>query len=1030
MFTFTIRGILREHRTRLPVAGLYIKAYDKDLFFDDLLGGTFTGLDGRFSIVCESGDFREFLERRPDIYFKIYRPDRQTQIHDTKDAVRWDADTSVELEVWLPDEALYDPGKEADFTLLDEDGQPRDVYEPGESLIIAARGLLPIKTYQFALSLEDEPLFTSQLISDRAGVIQSTVLWPQLGLDDPRKSGTFSVPEAQDFWRGKALSLALLDGENELARQSFRMAEVFTRPIVVSIDSDARVLNGFEIGQHPLTLGVYNLPFKGDARVYMVQRQHDWREADPFRIATLESGRPAVWDVDIGDAGASHLKLAGAEELRPGIYDFIVRPEHYGQVEKVERVLPYDVIGARRITGLVVREVFMQGKIVLGGCVNKLPISARRLVGGWPYVQYANTFELGEDVWGALDPGLVDPGNLGKMCAYYVIQSKTETQWNMSTGLNHLATLGGNPGTTKRKLQAYCINTGLAALWPAASIEGEYDIVADFGNNVPDAASFTADHSYDTPLDVIDGYFDVGFRVVADPTTLSEFPNIGNYNYTDADKGTKTVQDELAQYSTPGGFTPVDRLVPMRAHVYFPADALGATTPADISTARPNYPLIVIVHGNGQNYTSYDFLLQHFAHNGFIAASVDCRYNSISHGMNGLGRANVLFEHLSILNGDFGATVQNNIGIMGHSRGGEGVIKAARLNQQNALGHNINAVISLAPTDQYGKEVFGGAWAAPYFILYGSLDGDIDGSHWVTGYDLPQTGFALYDRASGATKSMAFVYGATHNGFITTNSDAEFADLPNALDPVHQKTISQGYMNAFFRLHLKAESKWAGIFKGEWQPQAVTQALGGAIEIYPQYKEATGVKVFDNFEGPHTATSWQQTSLTGGTLDQTGLPADPTENAFYLMDPKSPHDTSGLQLQWNSIGDEIIFTLPVGDRNLSTFETLSFRITQKAGSILNPANQSQNLRVALKDSTPNERAVRLSGFAEIPYPHTRNNANLIKSAMRTMRIPLKSYTIVCAGIPQVNLSDVVTLSFRFSEKAQGEIAIDDIEFTQ
>ena len=142
-----------------------------------------------------------------------------------------------------------------------------------------------------------------------------------------------------------------------------------------------------------------------------------------------------------------------------------------------------------------------------------------------------------------------------------------------------------------------------------------------------------------------------------------------------------------------------------------------------ISTARPDYPLIVIVHGNGQDYTTYDFLLQHFAHNGFIAASVDCRYNSTSHGMRGLGRANVLFEHLTILNADFGATVQNNIGIMGHSRGGEAVVKAARLNQENALGHQINAVIALAPTDQYGTEVLGGGHATELLskVVYGLI---------------------------------------------------------------------------------------------------------------------------------------------------------------------------------------------------------------------------------------------------------------------------------------------------------------------
>jgi hypothetical protein len=64
---------------------------------------------------------------------------------------------------------------------------------------------------------------------------------------------------------------------------------------------------------------------------------------------------------------------------------------------------------------------------------------------------------------------------------------------------------------------------------------------------------------------------------------------------------------------------------------------------------------------------------------------------------------------------------------MGHSRGGEAVVIAARLNQQEAWVYNINAVISLAPTNQYTFEHFGGAWAKPYLVIYGSLDGDLGG---------------------------------------------------------------------------------------------------------------------------------------------------------------------------------------------------------------------------------------------------------------------------------------------------------------
>jgi hypothetical protein len=49
--------------------------------------------------------------------------------------------------------------------------------------------------------------------------------------------------------------------------------------------------------------------------------------------------------------------------------------------------------------------------------------------------------------------------------------------------------------------------------------------------------------------------------------------------------------------------------------------------------------------------------------------------------------------------------------------------------------------------------------------------------------------------------------------------------------------------------------------------------------------------------------------------------------------------------------------------------------------------------------------------------------------MLTVRIPLKSYTIVCAGQAVVNLQDITTLTFQFSMKPTGEIEIDEIEFS-
>ncbi|MET0646811.1 MAG: hypothetical protein ABW208_09340 [Pyrinomonadaceae bacterium] len=1030
MIIFKIKGVVKEKESGTALPGLLIKAYDEDLFFDDLLGSAVSDARGAFEIASEIEDFREFFETRPDIYFKVYRGDLSRPLYSTEDAVQWNAGRISDFEILIPGEELHEL-TDSEIVLTGDDGERREEFEVGESLTIRAGGLRPSHAYDIETHLDGDALFTSRVITNLRGEIEPTVLWPQMGFDDPRSDALYTPDEARQRWKGKQLRLVIASGKERLAEQSFRIADAFTRPLVLATDREGRLLNGFEVGSQPLHVTVSNLPFGGPARIYLVPRQHDWREGDRFQPASFDDGSPAVREVNLPERGGQATIEFADDGLVAGAYDFIIRPLRYGYEEdETPALLATDVVGSRRLTGVVIRELFMASKAVLGGCVNKIPISGRT-VSGAPYFRYSDTFELGENIYAALDPGAVDPGNVSKMCALYVIQSKDDAAWGMDNSLTHLAALGGNASVQKLKVQPGCVNANVRLIWPGASQEGEYDIVADFGNNTPDAMAFVPDDSYDTPLDAIDGYFVAGFRVVRDPGTMTDFTHAGNWNYTEADvnamglQGTPSVQDENAPYHTPGNFVAVNVAVNLRAHVYFPADAAGVTDPAQISAAQPDYPLVVIVHGNGHDYISYDFLLEHFAKNGFVAASIH-----LNSGMAGLGRANIFFKHMEVLQAAFGASIQNNIGIMGHSRGGEAVLKVSRLNEEQALGHNINAVISLAPTDRYGSEVLSGAHAKPYLVIYGSRDGDVKGGTPTTaGYVVPQCGFSLYDRAADERKSMVFVYKATHNGFITTNVDGPWDGeaLADLLDPDVQKAITSAYMNAFFRQHLLNEAQWEGLFNGEWKPSSVS-ATGASL--YVQYQEPTQ-KTVDTFGD----ANWAVSTIGGSVTHNATLPADPSEGKMHDhfsapgLDPKSPHDTQGLRLRWDNSGDRLVYDIPAADKDVSGFAALSFRIAQTMDSMQNTANQSQNLRLALKDAANNERAVRVSAFTEVPFPdHRANHANS-KSAMNTVRIPLKSYTIVCAGQQQVDLQNVVSLSFVFSEKPTGEVEIDEVAFS-
>jgi hypothetical protein len=395
----------------------------------------------------------------------------------------------------------------------------------------------------------------------------------------------------------------------------------------------------------------------------------------------------------------------------------------------------------------------------------------------------------------------------------------------------------------------------------------------------------------------------------------------------------------------------------------------------------------------------------------------------IQTGLHGLARANAFFDHLNTVKALFGASLQNNVAVLGHSRGGEAVFKIARLNQTLGLGIGLNALMALAPTDRYGSETIGGAAAVPLFVLYGAKDDDVSGAPGGTPL-IRRSGFSLYDRFQDQDKSMAFVYDASHNGFVTHNEVFGAPPPPPLMTVADQQKILLAYCNAFCRLQLLGEIDWQGMFTGEWKPPQVN-TTGATIAV--QYRDTTR-RTVDAFEGPHAPTDWQ-TSTIGGAVTQVGLPSPPIETQLFVNDNASPHDTGGLRLIWNSADDQLVFAVPPGQRDVSSMGWLSVRIAKVVGGAGNPTGD-QNVRIALRDGAGHERLIRTSAFGRIFEAAVAKQTSNTKSAMASIRIPLTAYTVVCAGAVPIDLTDVIEVKLNLSEIATGDIAIDELEFTQ
>ena len=93
--SFRVRGTIEEAETGRPLGGLIVRAFDRDLVFDDKLGFATSDDEGRFEIRFGVEAFRDLRESRPDLYLRVYDAEGTGLLHETTDAIRWNASQDV-----------------------------------------------------------------------------------------------------------------------------------------------------------------------------------------------------------------------------------------------------------------------------------------------------------------------------------------------------------------------------------------------------------------------------------------------------------------------------------------------------------------------------------------------------------------------------------------------------------------------------------------------------------------------------------------------------------------------------------------------------------------------------------------------------------------------------------------------------------------------------------------------------------------------------------------------------------------------
>jgi Chlorophyllase enzyme len=889
---------------------------------------------------------------------------------------------------------------EGELWLHDHSYAARGAFAPGESIFVVGRGLAPATVYEFALERggRRRPSPLAAYSTDRHGVLASTVLVPYAGLgEDHRDGGRIRVNPRRANGARRAGRHRRLD---------FAIAEDDRRPRILPTDRNGQLRTGIEYGSGTAAgVTLYNFA-PGCVRLYVVPRQFGWREDDAIAPTRLIDGTEAVIELTAKDERNQYVELGPADGFRPGSYQIIARHYRPGWFDAQElRLAPGDVVSDRLFASLVIR-------VPYGGFENGITLTpqiAGRPLAHRPYFHFLDNFPLGTDVYAALDPDALAPGLVSQRAAIYVIQHKSASDWAASRALSDISGPGMTPDPKIVPIVPGCVNWNTTLVWPNPKVAGRFDIAIDFGNNAADPALFALDGSLDPPLDMIDGYVRVGFYVTDDPSLTGPYAGtIGSHDYALA-----TIQVP----STDAGPTPTDSL-PMTATIRYPAQSNGVDAPFQPG----QFPLIVMMHGNSgmeTSYLGYNYLLDHLASHGFVAMSI---YAPVGVGIE--TRARAILAHIGTLAGYAtspglfqGHLDMTRIGISGHSRGGEAVVRAARINAAAGLGYALLAGVSIAPTDYHH---YGDA-GIPMLVVYGANDGDVAGT-WPD-----RTGFDIFDE-TGPPRSFAFVYGATHDRFNTEWASIEASteltwhitpsDIPNLISLTDHENVAKGYLTAYFQANLQGRDEQLAYFRDGLKPY-----LTSALHIDMTYEDP-GASTLDDF-AQHDVSH----NSLGGTVTTTNL-SDLAENQLHTLDVHSPHPTPGAQLAWTSSPGVYLSEVPAATRDLSPYGVLGFRVTQKYGSGQNPVDQAQDCFVRLTDGAGKSRAIRVSTFTDVPYPYVRGEGDLIKSALKSVRIPLASFVIANLGADDVDLTNVDSLSFEFDVFGYptGEIEINDIQF--
>jgi hypothetical protein len=518
--------------------------------------------------------------------------------------------------------------------------------------------------------------------------------------------------------------------------------------------------------------------------------------------------------------------------------------------------------------------------------------------------------------------------------------------------------------------------------------------------------------------------------------------------------------------------------VELRASIHHPTDLTGGP-----------FPLIVFLHGrhatcfNGNgagflqwpcssgrqpipSFQGYDYVAEILASHGYVVVSISANgVNAADHlvsDQGALARAELIQKHLDILNtfnttggAPFGSKFvgkfnMSRIGTMGHSRGGEGVVRHFVLNNSLGAPYGIKAVFPLAPTDPNRFVVNNAALN----VLLSYCDGDVTDLEGVHFYD-----DARYNvPGDTAPKHYELVMGANHNFYNTVWSPS--SSIPEGRDDwlsfvpggdsdphcgkgkdnqrlteAQQRGTAVAYLTAFFRVYVGGESQFIPILTGDAPPPPSAQTNNLFVSYHapdvPSLRRDVNRLLNDTnlltntLGGAVTQIGLTPYELCGGAAPQPAVCLPGQSNT------RQPHTTpstgsplrglSQLSTGWNNFTGNYRNDLPVAQGNISRFQAVQFRVSVNFADVRNLEGLAQDFRVVLTDASGSSASVRVSDVSGALFFPPGKVGPVPKVVLNTVRVPLSAFS-------GVNLNNVRSVQFTFNERLQGGLLITDVAF--